>query len=457
MRVGKREILLFTVLLFLNLATRLIWLNYYYTEPWSDCINYVELAENIARSGEYKIRGEPDVQWPPLWPYVLAIGKLINPPADYSSVILIGLQLVNCLLLWLIARELSSKLSVAVVALFLFAINPSHLMMSPIYATEHLFTALVNLFFLIVIKSLRASGRSKETSTPDAYIRQQSPGPDKSTSTKPQVTLPTLLTGLGAGICLGLATLTRGTTLLLIFLLPILCILGLRKGKIFKLPLAFWLTVFFFALIPVVLWSYRNYKVSGTYIWVSATGAENFWLGNNPSCRLNWMPYNLPYRGDQINMSFGERVRFWTKEALRFMINHPLVTLLGCVAKISRLFSPDIYDVCFYRSIHATFGLIPFFCWRFLNHLIWYIVLFGLLSFIIFKFVLPVKVHLLYDPDVATFLIFILGYWILIHCISLGYPRYRYPIEHILWMFSVIGYMQLMRVRKRWTTSTPMY
>ncbi|MCD6384373.1 hypothetical protein J7M23_01220 [Candidatus Sumerlaeota bacterium] len=452
MRRGNWEILLLTVLLLLNLTTRLIWLTYYYSEPCSDCVNYVELAENIAKTGEYKVGGELDVHWPPLWPYVLSIGKSINPPADYSHTILIGLQLLNCLLLWLIARELSPKLLVAIVALLLFALNPSHLMMSTVYSTEHLFTALVNLFFLIVIKSMKLSGDRSETTMPEADTRDEPPGAEKPMFKEPPVTLFTLIRGIGAGICLGLATLARGTTLPLIFLLPILCVVRLRKGHLFNLPLAFWLTVFLFALIPVVLWSYRNYKVSGTYIWVSATGAENFWLGNNPSCKLSWMPYDSPYRGKQRSMGIGERVRFWRREAIRFMITHPFTTLIACVAKTYLLFYPDMYDVCFYRSIHNTFGQIPYFCWRFLNHLIWFIVLFGLLSFIIFKFILPFKVQSLYDPEVLTFLLCIVLFWILIHCITLGHPRYRYPIEHILWMISVIGYLQLINLRKRWRT-----
>ncbi len=437
------EFILFITLLLLNFATRIFWTVHYPAQPDSDGFNYYMIARSLVTDETFSLHGKPDVYWPPLWPLIMAGVMWLNSSGTYLQGVILGVQLVTAVLIWQIARMLSSNLLVAVIPLILFAVNPSHLLMSNTYATEPLFTMLL-IFTVYIILKVTSLQRINSTNN------QHSTGVSAVAETSPVSNTSYITHAIFAGLTLGLATITRGTTLPLIALLFLLYLIRINNGYLFKIPVRFWLIVVLISIIPVVWWSYRNYKVSGGMIIISNVGAENFWFGNNPTCLFRWLPPDYPCERPPAEFSPAEKYHWWNREALKFILQHPLATVLGWVTKTWYLFYPDLYDTCFNISFPQRCGSVVFFIWKGLNQLIWILTVIGFLAFLLFHYVLPIKTKIIYDTEQIQLVIWLIVYWIGVHCLTLGHPRYRYPIEHYFWMLAALGYLKLLFIRRTW-------
>lgn len=94
---------------------------------------------------------------------------------------------------------------------------------------------------------------------------------------------PTFFNQVTAGICLGLTTLCRATTLAFPVAL-LVWLMSLRRWSFLSsLRTAGWVTL---AMgLVVAPWTWRNYQVFHRIVPVSTAGGINFWHGNNPFAR----------------------------------------------------------------------------------------------------------------------------------------------------------------------------
>ncbi len=441
---------LLLLLIVFNLTTRLLWDKWYPAKIYSDCTNYLRLAGNIAEFGVYRQNNEPEVYWPPLWPHAIALTLLVDSPLFSIDVLTFALQLLSALLIWQIARIVSPHPLIATIPLIFFALNPSHLLLSNVYVTEHLFTFLFTLFLFIVFK-LRSQSIQNSRVKPAGYMESESAEREDINEITPSSKRPwrAVFWGLAAGLALGMASLTRGITLPLIALIILFAIFRIRRKELFNISLIFWITTVVIALIPIGWWTYRNYRVTGERIVVSSVGAENFWFGNNPSCFINWLPADSPFRDKYEEMQPSERYKAWQADAIQFIKAHPFVTVFGWVSKTWRLLSPEIYDTCFHIEFPQQTGVQGFFVWRAFNQLIWLVTIVGFIVFVVLHLFIPVETPALYDKGAVNLILLLILLWIVLHAITLGHPRYRYPMEHFFWMLSVLGYLKIQAVRKQ--------
>ncbi|MCX7766618.1 MAG: hypothetical protein N2246_07945, partial [Candidatus Sumerlaeia bacterium] len=252
------ESLLLIILLLVNFATRVLWTIHYPAQPDSDGFNYYMIARSLITEGTFALHGRPDVYWPPLWPLIMAGVMWFNQSVTTLQGVILGLQLMTAVLIWQIARKLSSNLLVAVIPLILFAINPSHLLLSNTYATEPLFTFLLTLTVYIIVKVKSLPSVKSNLQFAGNSVKNEILSPSASSVSA----LSYITYALMGGLTLGLATITRGTTLPLIALLFVLSLIKIKSGNLFNIPVRFWLILVLISLIPIVWWSYRKYKVS---------------------------------------------------------------------------------------------------------------------------------------------------------------------------------------------------
>jgi 4-amino-4-deoxy-L-arabinose transferase-like glycosyltransferase len=215
----------------------------------SDSEGYLQIAENLNEYGSFSESPEP-----PLIPnsfrtplYSTFIAGILALGAGKIGVIIIQIilaSLTSVLIYMLGIKFLSYK--VALLAAILFAIEPYSIFISGIMLTETLFTFLLVLSIYLFTKNSNFKNE--------------------------------LLLKGGAGIVLGLTTLTRPLT---IFLIPLgFLIIILMKWRKFRIQLTVLLAIVFLSgsLLTLVPWMIRNNNTFGTYE-LSSNGPHNalFW------------------------------------------------------------------------------------------------------------------------------------------------------------------------------------
>jgi hypothetical protein len=125
------------------------------------------------------------------------------------------------------------------------------------------------------------------------------------------------------GTAYGLSFLVQNKTLILA---PVFAVIAWRWGK--KSFAVFSLS----ALIPPLLWAWRNFLVTGSLSPFNTNGPINTWIGNNPqSVAGGFMePLPLPLDSDTFE-----------EAAARFLINQPEASVTLYLRKLVRLFEPS--------------------------------------------------------------------------------------------------------------------
>lgn len=437
--------ILFFIIVFIFFS-RYIWNIYYPARITSDCQSYWTLALNIANYGSYKQGGLYEIFWPPLWPYFLAMVidlrlNLFSPPF-----ILFILQVLNAWVIWELARTISPKISVAIITLIIYIVYPSYLLLSNVYLTEHLFTLLFNLFLLIVFRLIINEGGKKNGLQTDSNENDNAKKAAKKFITKTEI--KQILLGIIAGACLGLATLTRGITYPIIVILFILLFINAKKSRMFKIPINFWLVAIVIAIVPVLFWTYRNYIVTKHFIIVSSNSAENLWLGNNDAIIPIWLPSYSPYRETFDGLNAVETYVKQNKEAINFIIMHPVLTVFRWVIKFRFFFDVNIYDLGFQDIFVEKSGHLMYNFWNSLNQIICIITYIGIIIFFATGFLVKKCLDEICNCYLLKIIMMVIVFWIFLHLISWGSPRFRYPLEHFLWIIAIIGYIRLFQVRE---------
>ncbi len=143
---------------------------------------------------------------------------------------------------------------------------------------------------------------------------------------------------LGAGLIFGLASLTRNQGAM--FVAIMLCGALITRGRMLSLKIGGIAAVS--ALLLVLPWTYRNYRVSGHFVPISTNGGLTLWSGNNPD--FDWrqpMPMSLPIYRAPTGLTDYELDRYYRSRAMQWIWEHPFRFVLNGIKKLIMLYSFD--------------------------------------------------------------------------------------------------------------------
>ncbi len=232
-------------------------------QPWSDAAYYFERASELAAGQGYiSPEGRPTAFWPPGWPLALslafkAFGASV-PVVGLFNLLFAGL---SAALLLMLARRISGSELAARLALLLLAVYPNNAAYVPLALTEVFYTTL-----LLAICWLLVEQRN-------------------------------WLWLAGAGLLLGVATLVKAQTLLVVPL--VLGIALLRAPRLWAaLPrtVAAGLGLAAFVALVVAPWSLRNERVLGELVLVSTNGGATLATGNNANAHGGYVDWDPAFR-----------------------------------------------------------------------------------------------------------------------------------------------------------------
>lgn len=220
-----------------------------------------------------------------------------------------------------------------------------------------------------------------------------------------------------SGLFLGLATLTRAVTILFPVFIFIAVILKDRSEASRALKRLFMPMLLSF-LVPVLLWTGRNYLVHKAFVPVSTNGGLVFFVGNTTDENGRYRVF-CPDEEDvpeaRLAGSEAERSRIYFNKALDYIVKNPGSVMKLAVIKTFFFWSP--FEWLFFGpkgtyNYHYGF-MLPFFIAAFIG---------------LFK-----RIREYWILYLAIFYFF--GMSILFH----AEPRYRMPIDPFLIIFSAYG------------------
>jgi hypothetical protein len=245
--------------------------------PGSDSYECEIIAENLLRGGGYRgiSWGHPEVHLtayrPPVVPVTWALWfAIFGHRFDVVRLADALYGTLSLLLLFFIGRRISNE-RVGLMAAAALAVWPQAILLTAGLMTETLFLMLELLFVWLCLR-----------------------GGDR----------PTLARYAAAGLCAGLATLTRPNLLPLLPLLPLWSALVYRRdgrglAKSLALPAV--------AAATIAPWAYRNFVVFHKLVPVSTQSGINFLFGNNGLALKH--PDMMGYLIDKESTDFVERAR----------------------------------------------------------------------------------------------------------------------------------------------------
>lgn len=306
--MSARSKLIAAVLLVLALALRVVDVESTPYTPANDAISYVKLGSDVAQFGDYApsepgaggSRG-PTAYFPPGYPYFLAAIDVLDGHTIWdSSAIVHGAQLANAVLgtvtvalIGLIALELFGP-TIGLIALALAAVYPVLIEVSGLVIAETLFTPLI-------LASTWGLLRARRSRRPLRWVA-------------------------GAGLLLGLATLTHQNGIVLV--LP----LGFAAWEAARRSLKAPLVLIGATLLAIVPWTIRNAVDLHSFVPVSdETGITLIGTYNSISAHDRRAPYRWrlhisarpPLRYTEPEMS--SRL---TSQALHYIGRHPFSPLV---------------------------------------------------------------------------------------------------------------------------------
>jgi 4-amino-4-deoxy-L-arabinose transferase-like glycosyltransferase len=292
------------------------------TQPFSDAGWYFNRGIALASGHGYSEGGVPTAFWPPGWSWVMSLlFRLFGPSLRAVQIFNLVCSLATGWLTLDLGRRLFNSELAARTGLLLLAIYPNAIGYVPLVWTEVFYTTLLLLgCWLIVARH--------------------------STGT---LTL--------AGLVFGLATLVKTQTLIVIpFIFGIDLLRGEVSFKAMRTILLKCAAVVAFALVVVLPWSYRNYRIFGEWILVSTNGGLTLLTGNNPSARGDYtqddalvtsIPRNVANQ-IEVDKEAKRRALQWIKENPgRFVALLPL--------KVFRLWIPDGESEWSYQAGYRTY------------------------------------------------------------------------------------------------------
>ena len=225
---------------------------------------------------------------------------------------------------------------------------------------------------------------------------------------------------IGAGICFGLAGLTRNQGWLFAGFLALAA--QVTRGRV--IPWRSSLVVVGVASLVVLPWLVRNYYVAGSFVFIASNGGLNLWAGNNPE--FEWkqpMPMSNPIYARPPNLDSHDIDQYYRTRAFKWIAAHPDQFLLNGVRKVITLYNFDPLSTRREVSmLYRLAGLFPY-------GLMLPFILFGLATQWRDERLWVVYAYVLFTTLLA------IVFW--------GDSRIRAPIQPYLYLFGVLGVRQI--------------
>jgi 4-amino-4-deoxy-L-arabinose transferase-like glycosyltransferase len=368
-----------------------------------DANGYWELGQRIARGEPYAIHQPPRyVLRTPGFPLLLAGSiTVFGDSVPAARVVLAVVGTLSCLLVWQLGRVFADR-TTAIIALWIAALSPLHVGMSPLILSETVF-GLGVLGCLLLLSPVLDFNRGAS---------------DRRDASTRRVTVRSTL----AGICCGLTVLIRPGWLPAVFVAIAFlltrsatsCRIRVRAGSLFLLGV----TV---ALLP---WVYRNHAVTGHWVVTSLWAGPSLYDGLNPTATGGSDMTFVDEDGLYASLTEYEANSRYTQKAIAFATQHPARVAQLAIVKAGRFLSPFLSA----SAVAAPQVNLP--C------LLWYT---------IFTFATLLGGYQLRQQRfVLLFLLWPLVQFLLVHMVFVGSVRYRLPVELPLAVLAAVGVRRLL-------------
>lgn len=276
--------------------------------PTSDADWYFTRAGLLAAGEGYRASsGALTAYWPVGWPMTIAaLFKLFGPSISVVGLFNLACSALSGWLLYDLARRLSGREAAGRLALLLYAIYPNAMAYVPLALTEVFYTTLL----LAICWLLAARERPH---------------------------------WLAAGLLLGLASLVKAQTLVVV---PLILAIALLRAPGFwrRLPGALGRFALLVGLAAVVVspWTLRNHRVLGHYVAVSTNGGITLFTGNNDSARGDFTPNDPAVKAlEARGLGEVEKDAEAKRLGVAWIKAHPAGFLKLMPLKLFRLWGPD--------------------------------------------------------------------------------------------------------------------
>lgn len=248
--------------------------------------------------------GVPTARWPPGYPALLAVlYRITGWHAVAGEVLNAVLGAITVPLLHRLAKPVFGQ-RVAFIAAAMLCVMPGPILWTDLTVTETLFTLLLVVFFLLMMRSR-----------------------------------PTWAWAVAIGVFLGLVTLTRSEALVW-FVVPFVLWRREAGWKVMIPRLAVAGAVFLLVLTP---WAIRNTRAMGSFIPLSTNAGETLYAGHNPNA-----DGMQNYPSQELTDSFGTGKEWelrWSKglqsRAIDYMVSHPVQEVARIPKKVLALLRGD--------------------------------------------------------------------------------------------------------------------
>ncbi|QYK54423.1 MAG: glycosyltransferase family 39 protein [Fimbriimonadaceae bacterium] len=234
------------LILVVGAIARIWWLSEVNTQPQTDFAWYLQRATDISHFMGYRTERGPTAYWPVGYPLILAIVfKIFGSGLWIAKIFNCLLTLFAAYLTGAITHRLTGSKKLSSFTGLIVALSPGMIAYSGIIASEPLYTALTLLAVHLALWS-------------QSYVRW----------------------GF-TGFWIGLATLVRPQAILIPFALAAVPRPEAEYRRP-KLPFAIAICLGA-ALLTVTPWIIRNARTHGHFVFISANGGDNLWIGHNPN------------------------------------------------------------------------------------------------------------------------------------------------------------------------------
>jgi 4-amino-4-deoxy-L-arabinose transferase-like glycosyltransferase len=410
-------------LLLVGAVIRLALLVWFWGKPpqiYDEKYLYSAIASNLAETSSFGASPEEHTSLrPPLYPAFVAIIYKICGNENYDAVRIVQtlLSLVLVAIIYRLGCIVFSE-RVGLWAGILCCFYPSLLVYNNLILTEFLFTLLLCAGFYLLALSIQRGSL--------AWIAL-------------------------AGFILGLAALTRS---ILWLYAPVLCFVLLltlqgtmrqRVGMVATLALTFVLT-----LTP---WTIRNTLLQKTLTVVDATGGRNFMMGNYPYTPLqrawtaidlqgdkDWAAWLASHYPEYFGMTQGQRDKLALRAGLRFVLDHPVLTLQRDINKFFDFW--QLERELPGQASKGFFGPIPGWCVKLLSAVIILGYVFCFLTSIFGIFLAPPS-----DRCYHWMLLSVILFVTAMHTLAFGHSRYHLPLMPLLFLYAASALTQARSIR----------
>ncbi|WP_372368204.1 glycosyltransferase family 39 protein [Candidatus Uabimicrobium sp. HlEnr_7] len=346
---------------------------------FSDSVSYNQIAHNILSGTGFHQTQTLQAVRPPLYSSFLALIYLLNTNILTIKILQTVIGCFSIFLVFILAKKLLRNSNAALIAAFLFAVDPLQIAFCSLVLTETWFCFLF-LCSLLLLFETRESSNSKNA---------------------------VLL-----GCLCGIGSLFRTV------LLPFVAFVGIfwmcSKRSQWRLVIVFWISTF----IIMTPWIIRNAVVFGDFVPTTTKTGVNLYeaLGPNATGGPRMLIMKLPSGYSSLNEI--QRDKFLRKKTWEFLKENPFSPLYLAIVKFFRLWNIGFNDLKLRNLRYVNYAIMLFSCGL-------YICFFYGLLFL--------------QKKNRFYLLLPILYVSLIHMIFLGSIRYRVPVLACLDIIAAIA------------------